>query len=67
MHLRLEKVGQIVEADIRFGDLTVFVGPQATGKSIALQFLKLIVDTGHVQHEMDAPWLGLVASTARVS
>ena len=40
------------EAEISFGDLTVFVGPQATGKSIALQFLKLLVDTGYVQSEM---------------
>jgi hypothetical protein len=48
----LENVGQIVKADIKFGDLTVFVGPQATGKSIALQFLKLMVDTGQVQAEL---------------
>src|SRR5260370_36849047 len=40
------------ECDITFGDLTVVVGPQATGKSIALQFLKLLVDTGYVQPEM---------------
>jgi hypothetical protein len=52
MHLKLANVGQIVEADLRFGDLTVFVGPQATGKSIALQFLKLIVDAGHIQEEL---------------
>jgi AAA domain, putative AbiEii toxin, Type IV TA system len=52
MHLTLRNIGQIVEADVHFGDLTVFVGPQATGKSIALQFLKLIVDMGYVQEEM---------------
>ena len=46
MHLQLKNIGQITDADIRFGDLTVFVGPQATGKSIALQFLKLLVDMG---------------------
>lgn len=40
--------GQIKRADIEFGDLTVFVGPQATGKSIALQLLKLLVDKGTV-------------------
>src|SRR5260370_36383917 len=40
------------ECDITFGDLTVVVGPQATGRSIALQFLKLMVDTSNVQHEM---------------
>ena len=37
-------VGPVAEADIRFGDITVFVGPQATGKSIFLQLLKLLVD-----------------------
>ncbi len=50
--LILRNVGQIVEADVTFGDLTVLVGPQATGKSIALQFLKLMVDAGHVQREL---------------
>ena len=44
--------GQITEASLTFGDLTVFVGPQATGKSIALQMLKLVVDAGQVQEEM---------------
>ena len=52
MRLLLKNIGQITDADIRFGDLTVFVGPQATGKSLALQFLKLVLDLGHVQEEM---------------
>jgi hypothetical protein len=52
MHLHLKNIGPISDADIRFGDMTVFVGPQATGKSIALQFLKLAVDVGYVQTEM---------------
>lgn len=50
--LRLENVGQIRLADIRFGDLTVLVGPQATGKSIFLQFLKLAADTGYVHDQL---------------
>ena len=50
--MQLRNVGQISEADIEFGDLTVFVGPQATGKSIALQFLKLMVDMGQVKAEL---------------
>lgn len=37
---------------MELGDLNVFVGPQATGKSIALQMLKLLVDAGQVQEEM---------------
>jgi len=52
MHLQLKNIGQITDADIRFGDITVFVGPQATGKSITLQFLKLLLDMGQVQEEM---------------
>jgi predicted ATPase len=46
MHVQLKNIGPIKDADIRFGDLTVFVGPQASGKSIALQFLKLVLDNG---------------------
>lgn len=50
--LSIENLGQIRRAEIEFGDLTVLVGPQATGKSIALQLLKLMVDAGQVQEEM---------------
>lgn len=52
MHLQLKNIGQITDADIHFGDLTVFVGPQATGKSVTLQFLKLVLDMGQIQDEM---------------
>ena len=50
--LQLKNVGQIGDADIEFGDLTVLVGPQATGKSIFFQFLRLLVDTGYVIDEL---------------
>jgi len=50
--LKREHVGQICKADITFGDLTVLVGPQATGKSIFLQFLKLAADTGCVHDQL---------------
>ena len=50
--LNIQNLGQIKEASLQFGDLTVFVGPQATGKSIALQLLKLMLDAGQVQEEM---------------
>jgi AAA domain, putative AbiEii toxin, Type IV TA system len=52
MQLELYNVGQIRAAELSFGSLTVLVGPQATGKSIALQFLKLVLDMGYVQEEM---------------
>src|ERR1039457_2053234 len=42
--LRLKNIVPIAEADVQFGNLTVLVGPQATGKSIFFQFLKLLLD-----------------------
>lgn len=50
--LKIKHVGQIREASLAFGDLTVLVGPQATGKSIALQMFKLMVDARQVQVEL---------------
>lgn len=44
--LGLAQIGPLAKADVEFGDLTILVGPQATGKSIFLQLLKLIVDNG---------------------
>jgi predicted ATPase len=44
--LNVGNFGPIKSADVEFGDLTVLVGPQATGKSIFLQLLKLLVDAG---------------------
>ena len=46
--LKLTALGQIPEADITFGDLTVFVGEQASGKSILLQLVKLVLDAGDI-------------------
>lgn len=46
--LSIRNVGPVQRADLRMGNLTVLVGPQATGKSICLQFLKLLLDTGPV-------------------
>jgi hypothetical protein len=46
--LTLRNIGPIREANVRFGDLTILVGPQATGKSIFLQFLKLLLDANPI-------------------
>lgn len=46
--LVIDKLGPIESADVEFGDLTVVVGPQATGKSIFLQTLKLVLDRDHI-------------------
>lgn len=51
-HIRLTSLGQIREADISFGDLTVFVGEQASGKSILLQLMKLILDAGDIKQTL---------------
>lgn len=50
--LHVKNFGPIIEADVTFGDLTVFVGPQATGKSILLQLFKLLVDRGAIQERL---------------
>jgi len=42
--LEIHKFAQVTDANIKFGDLTVFVGPQATGKSLILQLLKFAID-----------------------
>ncbi len=50
--LQLKNIGQIRDASVEFGDLTVLVGPQATGKSIFLQMLKVVRDNGYVLEEL---------------
>ena len=52
-NLRIKSVGPIKEANIKFGDLTLFVGPQASGKSILIQLLKLIVDKPHIRKTLE--------------
>lgn len=46
-------MAQIKNADIEFGDLTVLIGPQATGKSIFLQLVKLLFDDQAVIRTLD--------------
>lgn len=61
--ITVKGLGQIKEADVRLGDLTVFVGPQATGKSIFLQLLKLLLDIGPIVDELrhfNIDWNGKV-------
>ena len=50
--IKASNIGPVNEADIRFGDVTIFVGPQATGKSIFLQLLKLLVDKNAIHETM---------------
>ncbi len=46
--LQVEQLAQIREADVEFGDLTLLVGPQASGKSVFLQLFKLVEDHGPI-------------------
>lgn len=48
MELSISNFGPIKEANINFGDLTFLIGPQASGKSLSLELLKLIIDKSHI-------------------
>jgi predicted ATP-binding protein involved in virulence len=52
-NLVLKNFGPIQEANVTFGDLTLFVGPQASGKSIFLQLLKLIEDKSNIRKTLE--------------
>src|ERR1035437_10341107 len=52
-HLKVKSFGPIDEADVHFGDLTLLVGPQASGKSIFLQLLKLLVDKFNIRVNLE--------------
>lgn len=49
--LSVKRFGPIDDANVEFGDLTVLVGPQATGKSLFLQLAKLLLDIGQIRRE----------------
>ena len=50
--IKASMIGPVTDADISFGDVTIFVGPQATGKSIFLQLLKLLIDKPAIHRTM---------------
>ncbi|HEV2454557.1 MAG TPA: AAA family ATPase [Verrucomicrobiae bacterium] len=63
--IKVENFGPIKHAGIKFGHLTVFVGPQAAGKSVLLQLLKLLSDTSYIKKEFSragVDWSGEFAS-----
>jgi hypothetical protein len=49
----IKNLGPISEASVEFGDLTFLVGPQATGKSLFLETLKLVSDRDHIVRTLD--------------
>jgi len=46
--IQLKNFGPLDDASIILGDLTVIVGPQASGKSIFLEMLKYVVDKNSI-------------------
>jgi hypothetical protein len=50
--LDLKSFAQISNAHVQFGDFTVLVGPQATGKSLILQWLKLALDMPEIVYAL---------------
>jgi energy-coupling factor transporter ATP-binding protein EcfA2 len=50
--MTVRNFGPIAEADVEFGDLTVIVGPQAAGKSLFLQLMKLLMDRLSIVDEL---------------
>lgn len=52
VRLTIDSLGPIGSADLAFDDLTVLTGPQASGKSVALQLLKLVLDRAAIERRM---------------
>lgn len=51
--LSVKSFGPIAEAEVSFGDLTVLVGPQASGKSLFFQLLKLLIDKYSIRKTLE--------------
>ncbi|MDE6058261.1 MAG: AAA family ATPase, partial [Muribaculaceae bacterium] len=47
-HLTVKNFGPILDVDIKFGYLTILIGPQASGKSLLLELFKLVEDHDHI-------------------
>lgn len=47
-NLKVQGFGPIKNVDVAFGDLTLLVGPQASGKSLFLELFKLMKDRLHI-------------------
>ena len=52
-NISLSNFGPIKEANIKFGDLTILIGPQASGKSVLLQLAKLLKDKRQIRNTLN--------------
>ena len=50
---KVKDLGPIKEADVTLGDLTILVGEQASGKSLFLQAMKLLLDKTHILNTLE--------------
>lgn len=46
--IKLSGFGPICSANVQLGDITILIGPQASGKTLFLQMLKLLVDKDYI-------------------
>ena len=53
MNFGVSDIGQFANVSVDFGDLTLLVGAQGTGKSIFLQLFKLSLDQEYVKNTMN--------------
>lgn len=51
--LKVRNFGPINEVDIDLADMTILIGTQASGKSLFLQLIKLLLDKQHIVTTMD--------------
>lgn len=47
-NLQVKNFGPIADVNVEFGDLTILIGPQASGKSLLLKLFKLVKDHAHI-------------------
>lgn len=52
-NIRIANFGPIHNLDIRLADLTILLGPQASGKTLFLQMLKLLLDKDYIVQTLE--------------
>lgn len=52
-HIEVKSFGPIGNVSVELGDLTLLIGPQASGKSIFLQLVKLLMDKKHILYTLN--------------
>lgn len=46
--IKLSGFGPICSANVQLGDITILIGPQASGKTLFLQMIKLLIDKDYI-------------------